>query len=70
VKHDVPSSAVLPQLRSETGILADGVLRTGRSRVLAGAGEECVHVGGELGVVLEQEPVGGVGVDLDLRLRD
>ena len=45
-------------------------LARGDRRVLAGAGEECVDVGGELGVVLDQEPVGGVGVDLDLSMRD
>jgi hypothetical protein len=33
-------------------------------RFLAGVGEECLDVGGELGVVLEQEPVRRVGVDL------
>src|ERR1700734_1014267 len=33
-------------------------------------GKKCVDVGGELGVVLEQEPVRRVGVDLDLCVRD
>src|SRR4051812_29791356 len=29
--------------------------------------EEVLYVGGELGMVLEQEPMGRVGIDLDLR---
>jgi hypothetical protein len=37
---------------------------------LARCAEEGLDVGGELGVVLEQEPVRGVGVDLHLGLRD
>jgi hypothetical protein len=37
--------------------------------VNASGSQEGLHVEGELGVVLEQEPVGGVGVDLDLGLR-
>ena len=32
------------------------------------AGEELVDIGGELFVVLEEEAVGGVGVDLDFRV--
>jgi hypothetical protein len=34
-----------------------------------GFGEERVHVYSRLGVVLEEEAVGGVGVDRELRIR-
>src|SRR5580692_430010 len=39
-------------------------------RRLAGVAEECITVGGELRVVLEQEPVCRVRVDLHPSLRD
>ena len=45
-------------------------VRTAAGSCDAGPSEEGVDVRGELGVVLEEEPVGGVGVDLDPRVRD
>jgi hypothetical protein len=52
------------------------LLRENRGRVavgtggLAGSGKECLDVGGELGVMLEKEPLRRVRIDLHLGLRD
>src|SRR6478735_9375383 len=43
---------------------------TVRGAVDVTAAKELLHVGGELGIVLEQEPMSSVGVDLDLCTRN
>ena len=60
----------LRKIFTKLGISSRRELRTALAQSGGRLGEECPDVGGELGVMLEQEAVRRVGVDLQPRVRD